>query len=165
MIKSLIKTLRRRPKETRNNIAFVVAALFTGGVFAVWAYTSSWSYEEAGRQQAAEGTSAFSTFFDSIQDQMPDYESIVEQTETGGENAFGKRTGMPENTSSDGSLDIQQKLEIEAYLRAQEQKNAQETTDTPPLETQPQEEAVTDGGRYVRIVTVPSPTTSPADIE
>lgn len=84
MIKRLVKNIRQKPKSSRDNIALSIAVMVTVFVVAVWLYHAPARYsaieekhESVGEHEAKPG---FSTFFDSIKDQVDDVKETVVET-------------------------------------------------------------------------------------
>ena len=115
MVKSLIRNLRKKPKTTRDSIAFGVAGVFTFMVFSVWAYNtpdrfstlSAFGELESGDTIEEAG---FSSFFTNLRDQLAGVAQSVEEvveTEESGTDAMD--TSSSENNSGN-TMDIQEMI-------------------------------------------------------
>ncbi len=80
MLGKLIRTIRKKPKPVRDNIALSIASGFTIVILGFWAYHLP-SRLQVSEIVPTESTSAFSTFFDTAKDQFATVrESMREST-------------------------------------------------------------------------------------
>jgi len=81
MIKRLLKSIRQKPKSSRDNIAFSIASLFSGLILIAWLYNAPvrhMAIEERYRETEAESSKAsFSSFFGNLTDQMASLKDSV----------------------------------------------------------------------------------------
>jgi hypothetical protein len=81
MIRRLIKSLREKPKSSRDTVAFISASLITGLVFTTWAYNGPAKHIAVDNKINPESQAAspgFSQFFDGLSDQIERIKEIGE---------------------------------------------------------------------------------------
>lgn len=157
MIKRLLKSIRQKPKHSRDNIAFSLAALFSGLIFVVWLYNAPVRHtvieERYVNTEESDSTSSFSSFFSNFRDQMASIKDSVKIEE--------QLADEEVIIGDDGPIQIDQ-MTVEGrastsdkYTWPTEDEKSVESTSTqssiqPPAET----------GREVRIITTEKSTTT-----
>lgn len=81
MIKRLLRQLRKKPKTTRDTIAFSVAVFFTGTVTLVWLYYTPKSIGNLNQNLEVAG-SPFANFFDTAKRQISETRQVIQGKET-----------------------------------------------------------------------------------
>jgi len=78
MIRRLIRNIRSKPKPVRDNIAMVIAGVFTFAVFSVWMYHSPARFVSlSGDSTLTPDESGFSGFFDQVSGQFASLKEAV----------------------------------------------------------------------------------------
>lgn len=80
MSQNLIQRLRNKPKETRNTVAFGIAATFTLVVFGVWTVSSTGEFGEM-MEGTKKGASAFSTLINHAKREVTEVSESLPSTE------------------------------------------------------------------------------------
>ena len=111
MVKRLIRNMRKKPKSTRDSIAFGSAALFAFMVFSVWAYNTpdrlATVTTDSTRSTTNEvaGNAGFSSLFSDLREQVA---SVVQSFETTASTEDLEITDEPASSSgSAGESSIQ----------------------------------------------------------
>lgn len=117
MIKRLIKSIRRKPKGVRDNIAMSIAGVFTAAVFVVWLYHMPARQSVIAEKAANDSTPGFSQIFREIGTQATAIKSSLSEVskeenepeaqksslETEGDFSQGVFTSSPNTSSSSTS--------------------------------------------------------------
>jgi cytoskeletal protein RodZ len=164
MLKRLIRSIRQKPKSSRDNIALIIALSFTGVVLLVWIINFPdrlAALEEKNNPNAKDDSPGFSKFFEGISDQLADLKensttTIESENQTEVEPmssaALERINRYASNTNIEG-------IESEDY------KEPEETVATSSISTKEEpEEKFGFQQREVRIITT-NPATSTAPIE
>ena len=142
MFKRLIRSLRTKPKDTRNTVAMVGAGIFTVVVFVGWLYLVPDALSGFGRitDGVSEGDAPFAQFFHSVKEQLSEAKAVV---------------SVDEEMSVD-SAGAEQLSESSSVVRTASSSAVSESQILPAASSSPLESTP----RPVRIITTPTTTAS-----
>lgn len=164
MIKFLIRKIRRKSKETRNNVAFVLALMVTAVVFAGWAYSDPANLSFDGGSQMAEASPVFSQFFSGVGDRVSDLGKANEELDAleNGQSLDSESISKPASRSAS----LERDLYADLYEKADERSGSSTEVEAAVLDviattsqSYPVEPEYSEP-RPIRIVTTPLKTAS-----
>lgn len=143
MIKRLLRSIRQKPKNTRDTIALAIAGSVTAVVLLAWVYNVPTKYATIEEKHAESEAAApgFSQFFDEIGDQITEVKASIKES-------------IATSTKKDETVVVEEKTPAGNDVPDRSWASSSVEITPPP----PAEEAA--NGRVVRIVTKQPATTS-----
>ncbi len=107
MIKGWIRKIRQKPKHVRDNIALLLALIFTSGVTAVWLYNAPARYSAIGEKYAetedAEKSPGFANIFSGVGEQFASLKEVFSSMATTTDNSEATGSVQVEASSTDAN--------------------------------------------------------------